>query len=134
MKKIITIFSIMIASLTLHSNSAIHTSIRNHLNTDTAAIKQRYLDNDTGGDEYTGLNAPCYYMVYATVTEVDTANWTAYCTDFSGHVYTFEVLDEYNAGDNIRALVCNNGTLSANDDYIIEVHYYGTASGGSNEK
>lgn len=66
---------------------------------------------------------PLYYTIHATVSKVDTVSWTAYCTDESGHVYTFEVDDEYNEGDNIRIVFSTNGTIAQNDDYITAVYY-----------
>lgn len=69
------------------------------------------------------VGQPTYYTVFATVSRVDTNNWTAYCTDQSGHVYTFEVEDEWNEGDSVRMTVCNNGTTFTNDDYVTAVYY-----------
>ena len=63
------------------------------------------------------------YIVFATVTHVDEISWTAFCTDESGHVYTFEADDEYNTGDHVRLTVSDNGTLFGHDDYVTEVHY-----------
>lgn len=67
--------------------------------------------------------APRCYTVFLKVSKVDTVSWTAYCTDEAGQVYAFEVDDEYNEGDNVRAVISDGGTISQRDDYIIRVHY-----------
>lgn len=68
---------------------------------------------------------PSYHTVRAYVGEVDTDEWYGYCGDFIGNaVYGFEILDEFNVGDNVRVVVCDNATpLIRYDDYVVQVHY-----------
>lgn len=68
---------------------------------------------------------PSYHTVRAYVSEVDTDEWYGYCGDFIGNaVYGFEILDEFNVGDNVRVVVCDNATpLIRYDDYVVQVHY-----------
>ncbi len=68
---------------------------------------------------------PSYHTVRAYVGEVDTEEWYGYCGDFIGNaVYGFEILDEFNVGDNVRVVVCDNATpLIRYDDYVVQVHY-----------
>ena len=71
-------------------------------------------------DSYIPLfGQPYYYIIFATVSEVDTETWRAYCTDSSGQVYTFEVEDEWNAGDHVRAVAYYDGKNAI----ITEAHY-----------
>lgn len=66
-----------------------------------------------------------YRTVRAYVYEVDTVTWFGQCADFSGKTtYKFEIFDEINEGDNIRAVICDNGTpLLQEDDYVTQVYY-----------
>lgn len=95
---------------TTHTPTSVQTQTDRH----TAPIGQPQTDS------YIPLfGQPYYYMIFATVSEVDTDTWRAYCTDSSGQVYTFEVEDEWNAGDHVRAVAYYDGRNAI----ITEAHY-----------
>lgn len=68
---------------------------------------------------------PSYHTINAYVCEVDEDEWYGVCASFEKHTfYGFEIFDEINVGDNIRAVICDNATpLIYYDDYITQVYY-----------
>lgn len=68
---------------------------------------------------------PSYHTINAYVCEVDEDEWYGVCASFEKHTfYGFEIFDEINAGDRVRAVVCDNATpFIYHDDYIVQVYY-----------
>ena len=62
------------------------------------------------------------FIVTETVTETD----TVVCTDLNGNQFSFTSIEDWQKGDIISAIMCNNGTTETiYDDYFVSVTYSG---------
>lgn len=70
-----------------------------------------------------------FYTLNTVAVDVNEETNTAVCVDFNGNEWSFEGIEDYNNGDYITMLMCDNGTPIIYDDVICATHYDGWLCG-----
>lgn len=63
------------------------------------------------------------YAQTGTITAIDRKNNSATYTDRAGNAWMFEGAEDWKIGDELAAVMDDNGTASLLDDIIVSVHY-----------
>lgn len=65
------------------------------------------------------------YTLTARIVEIDKDNDIVTCEDNNGESWMFDGCEDWQEGDCVELLMCDNGTQSIYDDEIIRVRYVG---------
>lgn len=66
-----------------------------------------------------------YYPRAMVVTQLEKETDTVICVDGVGLEWEFNEIDDWEVGDVVAAIMCDNGTPEIYDDYFVEIRFSG---------